>query len=85
MSCPYYHCDIRRLCMYVGFLGMGTFDDEAIGPNVINVLSIRSVLDLLPMRIDFMRIVLTVTFAKLVHHLLIEMIVYLVLWHCILE
>jgi hypothetical protein len=38
MSCPYYHCDILRLCMYVGFLGIATFDDEAIGPIVINVL-----------------------------------------------
>ena len=32
-----------------------------------------------------MRIVLTVTLAKLFHHLLIEMFVYLVLWHCVFE
>jgi hypothetical protein len=42
----FYFCDISRLCMYEGFLGIATFDDEAIGPNVINVLSIRSVQDL---------------------------------------
>jgi hypothetical protein len=42
----FYFCDISRLCMYEGFLGIATFDDEAIGPNVINVLSIRSVKDL---------------------------------------